>query len=190
MKKSLVDLAKEIATRAHAGQVDKLGRKYIDHPKRVHRNLLENPKFKKLDALAREDCEVAALLHDVIEDSGTPGSERFEKEDLLELGFSPRSIDLVQLLTRDKSIPKDRYYEAIEANPLAKLVKHADIADNRNRKRVAGLDPIKANELRAKYEHALGIITLDEEDAAWLQSAIDYDIELTDVEDDFNEDEG
>jgi len=187
---SKVQLAKDIARRAHKGQVDKLGADYISHPLRVHRNLLENPKFKKLDALTREDLEVAALLHDVIEDSGKNGSEVFTAGDLLSHNFSPRSIELVQLLTRDKSIPNDDYYEAIEANPLAKLVKLADIADNRNRKRVARLEATKANELRAKYEHALEIIQMDEEDAAWLQSAMDYDIELDDVEDDFNEDEG
>ena len=187
---SKVQLAIEIARRAHKGQVDKLGADYISHPLRVHRNLLENPKFKKLDALTREDCEVAALLHDVVEDSGKNGSEQFTVDDLLSHNFSPRSIELVQLLTRDKSIPEDGYYDAIEANPLAKLVKLADIADNRNRKRVAGLEAKKANELRAKYEHALEIIQMDEEDAAWLQSAMEYDIELDDVEDDFHEDEG
>jgi hypothetical protein len=96
----------------------------------------------------------------------------------------------VQLLTRDKSIRDDDYYEAIEDNPLAKLVKLADIADNRNRKRVAGLEAPKANALRAKYEHALEIIRMDEEDAAWLQSAMEYDIELDDVEDNANQDEG
>jgi hypothetical protein len=96
----------------------------------------------------------------------------------------------VQLLTRDKSIRDDDYYEAIEDNPLAKLVKLADIADNRNRKRVSRLEAEKANALRAKYEHALEIIRMDEEDAAWLQSAMEYDIELDDVEDNANEDEG
>jgi hypothetical protein len=185
-----VELAVEIAKRAHKGQTDKLGVDYINHPLRVHRNLLKHPKFQKLATQTREDCEVAALLHDVIEDSGKNGSERFTAQDLLGNNFSPRSIELVQLLTRDKSIPGDVYYELIEANPLAKLVKLADIADNRNRKRVAGLDPLKANELRAKYEHALEIIRMDEEDAMWLQSAIDYDIELEDVEDDAFEDEG
>ncbi len=185
-----VELALDIAKRAHKGQTDKLGADYINHPLRVHRNLTQNPKFKKLDALTREDCEVAALLHDVIEDSGKNGSERFTAQDLLTKNFSPRSIELVQLLTRDKSIPDDAYYELIEANPLAKLVKFADIADNRNIKRVSGLDPIKAIELRAKYDHALEIIRMDEEDATWLQSAIHYDIELEDVEDDAYEDEG
>ena len=186
-----VELAIEVATRAHKGQTDKLGVDYITHPKRVHRNLLEIPKFKKLDALTREDCEVASLLHDVIEDSGVgTQSERFEKQDLLDLGFTPRSIELVELLTRSKEIPTDDYYVAIRNNSLAKLVKWADIADNRNRHRVKHLDADTANRLRAKYQHALEIITMDEEDATWLQSAIDYDIELEDVEDDFYEDEG
>lgn len=185
-----VKSALEIATRAHRGQTDKLGADYISHPKRVHRNLTKMPKFKKLDALTREDCEVAALLHDVIEDSGKAGSDRFTAGDLLSQRFTPRSIELVQLLTRNESVPDDYYYKQIEANPLAKLVKLADIADNRNRKRVAGLEPAKALTLRAKYDHALEIILMDEEDSAWLQSAIDYDIELNDVEDDAYEDEG
>lgn len=186
-----VELAIEIATRAHRGQVDKLGADYINHPKRVHRNLLEIPKFKKLDLAEREDCEVAALLHDVIEDSGVgPLSERFEKQDLLDLGFTPRSIRLVELLTRTPEVEKAKYYSDINNDVLAKLVKWADIADNLNEKRVADLEPQKRAYLAERYKQALAIITMDDEDAGWLQSAIDYDIELEDVEDDFNEDEG
>ena len=185
-----VQLAIEVATRAHKGQTDKLGADYITHPKRVHRNLLEMPKYKKLDLPEREDCEVAALLHDVIEDSGKNGSERFTVQDLLSQNFTPRSIELVQLLTRSKSVPDDDYYAAIQANPLARLVKLADIADNLNKRRVKHLDIETANRLRAKYEHALEIIEMDEDEAAWLQPAIDYDIELQDVEDDACEDEG
>ena len=185
-----VQLAIEVATRAHKGQTDKLGADYITHPKRVHRNLLEMPRYKKLDLPEREDCEVAALLHDVIEDSGKNGSERFTVQDLLSQNFTPRSIELVQLLTRSKSVPDDDYYAAIQVNPLARLVKLADIADNLNKHRVKHLDIETANRLGAKYEHALEIIEIDEDEAAWLQPAIDYDIELQDVEDDACEDEG
>jgi (p)ppGpp synthase/HD superfamily hydrolase len=185
-----VKLANEIATRAHKGQTDKLGADYISHPRRVHRNLTHNPKFKKLDALTREDLEVAALLHDVIEDSGTNGSERFEKQDLLDLGFSVRSIRLVELLTRVDGVEKKTYYIEINDDVLAKLVKWADIADNLNTNRVKGLDPLVKARLAQRYQDALEIIKMDEEDAAWLQSAIDYDIELEDVEDDAYEDEG
>lgn len=185
-----VELALEIAKRAHKGQTDKLGADYINHPLRVHRNLTQNPKFKKLDLAEREDCEVAALLHDVIEDSGDNGSERFEKQDLLDLGFTTRSVRLVELLTRVDGVDKKIYYTDINNDVLAKLVKWADIADNLNANRVNDLDPLVKARLAQRYKDALDIIKMDEEDAAWLHSAIDYDIELEDVEDDTYEDEG
>jgi (p)ppGpp synthase/HD superfamily hydrolase len=180
---SKVRLAIEVATKAHEGQVDKLGEDYINHPLRVHRNLTTNSKFKNLDALTREDCEVAALLQDVIED--TP----ITAEALLELGFSTRSIHLVQLLTKDKTKPKEEYFAPISEEPLARMIKLADIADNRNRKRVAGLDSEVAERLKQKYIHAMAAIGIDQEDQYWMDFAIDYDIELDDYEDDATEDE-
>lgn len=181
---SKVQLAIEVATKAHEGQVDKLGEHYIKHPLRVHRNLTTNPKFKNLDALTREDCEVAALLHDVIED--TP----ITAEQLLAMGFSARSIYLVELLTKDKSKPKDEYFVAISEEPLARMIKLADIADNRNRKRVAVLEPEMAARLKKKYIYAMDAIGIDQEDQYWMNFAIDYDLELEDYEDDVTEDEG
>jgi (p)ppGpp synthase/HD superfamily hydrolase len=177
---SKVQLAKDIARRAHKGQVDKLGADYINHPLRVHRNLLENSKFKNLDALTREDLEVAALLHDVIEDSGKNGSEVFTAGDLLSHNFSPRSIELVQLLTRkpEDVESKKTYYENINANPLAKLVKWADIADNLNVHRTAALPPEKKARLAERYEHALAIIKLEETDKDWLEKTKQLPVEL------------
>jgi (p)ppGpp synthase/HD superfamily hydrolase len=175
---SKVQLAIEVATKAHEGQVDKLGEDYINHPLRVHRNLTTNPKFKNLDALTREDCEVAALLHDVIED--TP----ITAEDLLALGFSARSIHLVKLLTKDKSKPKEEYFAPISEEPLARMIKLADIADNRNRKRVAGLEQKMAERLDKKYRYAMAAIGQDPEDQYWMDFAIEYDLELEDYEDD------
>ncbi|MGZ2224894.1 hypothetical protein [Glutamicibacter nicotianae] len=59
-QKSLVELAKAIAVRAHEGQVDKLGAAYIGHPARVagHARAFGGSP----EAIA------AAWLHDVIED--------------------------------------------------------------------------------------------------------------------------
>ncbi len=179
-----VQMAIEVATKAHEGQKDKLGEDYIKHPLRVHRNLTTNPKFKNLDALTREDSEVAALLHDVIED--TP----ITAENLLAMGFSARSIRLVELLSKDKSKPKDDYFQAIREEPLARMIKLADIADNRNRNRVNRLEPEIAARLQDKYIFAMQAIQVDEEDQYWMEFAIDYDIELEDYEDDDNEDEG
>jgi hypothetical protein len=171
MESAKVQLAREVAELAHTGQVDKLGKNYIDHPLRVHRNLLTNPEFQALDRQAKEDCEVAALLHDVIEDSGENGSQRFEKEDLLNLGFTPRSIELVDLLTRKPDVPKDDYYRAINANKLARLVKWADIADNLNKNRTDDLEPEIFDRLTAKYEHALAMIPLAPAGLSWMENA-------------------
>ena len=176
-----IQLAIEVARKAHKGQVDKLGADYINHPLRVHRNLLSHPTFITLDDASREDCEVAAVMHDVIEDSGeAPGSEKFSREDLLNLGFTPRSIELVELLTRkDESIePKDVYYANINADPLAKLVKWSDIADNLNVFRTAGLELEKKARLAARYEHALKIIELGNEDKTWLEDTKKLPVEL------------
>ena len=169
----------EIATRAHKGQVDKLGEDYIKHPMRVHRNLLTHPGFQRLNAQEREDLQVAALLHDVIEDSGTgPGSEKFTKVDVLALGFTPRSIELTDLLTRKSHIPSDEYYAHIDADEHAKLVKWSDIADNRNVERVSQLDEAKAARLNARYEHALEIIVMSETDKSWLRYATRLPVDI------------
>ncbi|MFM2025230.1 MAG: hypothetical protein RLZZ56_1243 [Actinomycetota bacterium] len=176
---SKVQLAMEIAARAHKGQVDKLGQDYIKHPMRVHRNLLTHPGFQRLNAQKREDLQVAALLHDVIEDSGKgKGSEKFTKEDLFALGFTPRSIELTDLLTRRSHIPSDEYYANIDADEHAKLVKWSDIADNRNVERVSKLDEEKATRLKAKYEHALEIIVMSETDKTWLRDATHLPVDI------------
>jgi hypothetical protein len=171
MESTKVQLAREVAELAHVGQVDKLGKNYIDHPLRVHRNLLTNPEFQALDRQAQEDCEVAALLHDVLEDSGENGSQRFEKQDLVTLGFTPRSIEIVELLTRKPDVPKDDYYRAINANKLARLVKWADIADNLNKYRVEELEIEEGERLTGKYQHALALIPLAPAGLNWMADA-------------------
>jgi hypothetical protein len=172
-----VELALEIAKRAHKGQTDKLGADYINHPLRVHRNLLTNDEFKALDSQAQEDCEVAALLHDVIEDSGTGlGSEKFTTEDLLALGFTARSVELVELLTRKPGVDKDDYYRAINANNLARLVKLADIADNLNKFRTDDLEPETYERLQDRYRHALTMIPLTASGLTWMANAKEYSL--------------
>ncbi len=174
-----VEMALEIAIRAHKGQVDKLGEDYIKHPMRVHRNLLTHQGFQALSAQEREDLQVAALLHDVIEDSGTgPGSEKFTKEDLLALGFTPRSIELTDLLTRKSHISGDEYYADINNDEHAKLVKWSDIADNRNVDRVKLLDAEKAIRLKERYKHALEIIVMSETDKTWLHDATRLPVDI------------
>lgn len=84
-QKSLVELAKATAVRAHEGQVDKLGAAYIGHPARVagHARALGGSP----EAIA------AAWLHDVIEDC------EVSAEDLRNSGIPETVIETVQLLS-------------------------------------------------------------------------------------------
>lgn len=128
-----VELARQIATRAHAGQTDKAGRPYIDHPRRVAARL------------ADLQAQAAAWLHDVIEDTEVTA------EDLRNEGVDDEVIAAVELLTRTGD---DAYYARIAEHPLAREVKLADIADNTDPARTALLDPETRQRLATKYEHA------------------------------------
>ena len=57
------DRAKDIATKAHEGQVDKAGMPYIDHPRRVAERVAQ------VDG--RPEAIAVAWLHDVVEDTAT-----------------------------------------------------------------------------------------------------------------------
>lgn len=82
----LVAEAERIAREAHAGQVDKIGVDYIEHPRRV---------AARFDADTQSDEVATALLHDVIEDTSITA------DDLQKAGIPAHVIDAVLLLTKD-----------------------------------------------------------------------------------------
>lgn len=97
---------------AHAGQLDKSGIPYANHP--LH--LAEQMKT--------EDETVVALLHDVMEDCAkTP-------DDLRALGISERAVEALELLTHKHGTPYLDYVRALKDNPLATKVKLADLQHN------------------------------------------------------------
>lgn len=135
----LIQRAKALAYRAHAGQVDKAGRPYIEHVARVAAAVADDP-----------DAEAVAWLHDVVEDFGFP------------IGW--RQIPLatqnsVFRLTRIKRETEQEYYDLILTDPIATRVKLADIADNADETRLALLDEKTADRLRRKYKKALEALT-------------------------------
>ena len=155
-----VVIARKIATRVHATQVDKLGNAYIDHPRRVAENAVAFAKAANLTDAETVLVEVAAWLHDVIEDSLEATGSQVTADDLITEGISTDAIQLVTLLSKSQDIKVtdpdlERYYAAIAANPLARLVKLADITDNTQPWRVAGLDADARDRLVSKYQHAL-----------------------------------
>ncbi len=82
--------AYRLASRLHAGQVDKAGRPYIEHLARV---------FVRVQALGGDSIQqIAALLHDAIEDG------RATAEQLKWAGVPTAAVDLVVVLSKKKEV--------------------------------------------------------------------------------------
>ena len=101
-----------LAAEAHAGQVDKAGAPYILHPLRL------------LLAVDAPTERIVAVLHDVVEDT------LWTLEALRAEGFTREVLDAVEALTRRAGESYEAFIERVAANPLARRVKRADLADN------------------------------------------------------------
>ena len=134
--KVLEDTAHKIATRAHLGQIDKVGKDYIDHPRRV--------SAKGKNASER----IVGLLHDVIEDT------EVALQDLREAGFPQEILDAVDCLTKREGETKVDYLTRVKGNELARVVKLYDIEDNADPIRMSGLSEEVRGRLTEKYRFA------------------------------------
>jgi (p)ppGpp synthase/HD superfamily hydrolase len=131
-----VHRAQVLAASAHHGQVDKAGRPYIEHPKRVFGHLV-NPSAEE---------SVVAWLHDVVEDT------EVRLEDV-ENAFGSQVATAVDAITRRPDETNLDYYARVKANPIALTVKTADLADNTDPERLQLLPPEVRARLEAKYAH-------------------------------------
>lgn len=143
---SLIALAREIATKAHAGQVDKTGHDYITHPLRVAERV--SATFPEAPA----GVIAAALLHDVVEDTGR------SDVDLVAAGIPRDVVDAVLAVTKRDHEPAELYFARVRANPWAVMVK---TADNTDPDRVAQLDQPTRERLKLKYSRARALLAGD-----------------------------
>jgi (p)ppGpp synthase/HD superfamily hydrolase len=127
---STIEKAIEIAARAHAGQIDKAGAPYVFHPLRL------------MLAVTGQNERMAAVLHDVVEDTAVT------LDDLRAAGFPPEVIEAVDILTKREG--ESRLDAAVRAsrNPVARVVKLADVEDNMDLRRIA--DPTEKDYDRLK----------------------------------------
>lgn len=134
----------EFIRRAHAGQVDKGGQPYHLHPMAV---------AELLPPESDEDEYLAALLHDVLEDTDATES------DLRDLGYSEKTIDIVKLLTRPSGLAYLDWIRQIAAsgNQGAIRVKLADNTHNSDSNRIARLRPEKRSIVQ-RYEKSMRIL--------------------------------
>ena len=113
-----LELALQIAAKAHAGQKQRNGEPYILHPLRV---------MTRVPSLTEK---MAAVLHDVVEDS--PWTIQMLRME----GFSEEVLELVDLLTHYEKDSYDDYVEKLKNNPRARRIKIADLEDNMNIRRL------------------------------------------------------
>ena len=139
-EQSMFELALSIAKKAHEGQYDKAGVDYIEHPIYV---------ASQVDT---EEEKAVALLHDVIEDSPVSA------EELLQAGLPETVVTAVQVLTKKKEQDYQTYLETVKKNPLARVVKLADLKHNSDLSRLSSITE-KDRERLKKYKKAIDFLS-------------------------------
>ncbi|ANF96092.1 HD domain-containing protein [Paenibacillus bovis] len=135
-----------LATRAHAGQIDRSGQPYILHPLRV------------MLKMSSEEARIVAVLHDVLEDTDVTA------HDLAAEGFSEEIVEAVQAMSRQEDEDYEDFVLRAKQNSLARTVKMADIEDNMDPSR--NVEPSEKDmERLSKYGKALDELMTETENA-------------------------
>ena len=132
----MINIALSIAKKAHAGQVDKAGIDYIQHPLYV------------ASQVKTEQEKAVALLHDVLEDSDITAA------DLLAYGLSNEVVTAVQTLTKKKGQSYQDYLGKVKSNNLARVVKLADLKHNSDLSRLKTVSNTDYERVK-KYKNAI-----------------------------------
>jgi (p)ppGpp synthase/HD superfamily hydrolase len=152
-----LEAAEALARQAHDRQCDKVGMPYFEtHVQDVQRRVAA--------AGGDEDQQIAALLHDVLEDTDTT------EADLRAAGISDVAMRVVRLMTKVEGEDDAVYLARIRADPAALVVKLADIASNTDPVRLARLDPVARRRALTKY---IGYVEALGGDASALRTAAD-----------------
>lgn len=136
----LTQKAMKIAYKAHRDQTDKSGVPYIFHP--IH----------LAEQMTDEAMTCVALLHDVVEDT------EVTLEDLRAAGFPAEVLDAICLMTHDEAVPYLDYVRKIKENPIATVVKLADLKHNSDTTRLAVVDEMALARVE-KYRKAMVLLT-------------------------------
>jgi (p)ppGpp synthase/HD superfamily hydrolase len=115
---STLERAIEIAAGAHSGQKDKGGEPYILHP------------LKVMFRLEKDSERIAAVLHDVVEDTDVT------LEKLASEGFPQEILRAIEALTKMPGESRLQAASRAAQNKIARQVKLADNAENMDISRI------------------------------------------------------
>lgn len=136
---TLLERAIQLATGAHRGQRDKVGAPYILHPLRM------------MLRVRTPEERIVAVLHDVVED--TPWTiDALRRE-----GFPESILQAVDCLTKRKREPYEQSIKRAKPNPIARVVKLADLEDNSDLRRLRSITAKDRKRLE-KYKRAIRIL--------------------------------
>ena len=130
----------KIAEKYHAGQVDKGGHPYIEHPVAV---------AAKLDTEI-EKC--VGLLHDIIEDT------EVTYEMLLEMGVPKEVADKVLIMTHKPEDSYEDYIKRIAQDEVTRKVKMADMEHNMDLSRIPDPTQKDLDRIENKYRKWYGVL--------------------------------
>jgi (p)ppGpp synthase/HD superfamily hydrolase len=119
---TLLSKAMRFAARWHEEQVDKSGVPYVAHLMGVWARVRQESEL----------VQCVALLHDILEDTHFPVST-LAAEFPYEVGAA------VIALTHAQGEPYEKYIQRVKKNPIARIVKLADLADNTSEFRIVRL---------------------------------------------------
>lgn len=150
MDMTRLERALQLASKAHAGQVDKAGKPYIHHPIAVAELILskyDNQHWPYRE-FTLEDLRIAALLHDVVEDTEITLDD-------IEREFGSQVRVIVDGVTRRKDEGESyRVFikRAKQHHPGSRMLKLADL--HHNLSRIDQLPP-EEQSIRKRYELAV-----------------------------------
>lgn len=135
----LTNEAMKLAYRAHHGQVDKGGIPYVFHP------------YHLAQQMPDEYTTCVALLHDVVEDTDVTLED-------IRRSFPAEVADAVAVMTHAKDEPYLDYIKRVSLNPIAKIVKLADLRHNSDQTRMEGASQATLAYFQEKYRKAFEIL--------------------------------
>lgn len=136
----LTKKAMKIAYDAHQGQLDKGGIPYVFHP------------WHLAEQMDDEISTIAALLHDVVEDTD------WTLEQLAAEGFPEEAMEVLALLTHPEGQPYMEYIAGLQHNPIAVKIKLADLRHNSDFTRLSAVTADQRERLERKYAPAFALL--------------------------------